>query len=290
MPYRKKLNYAAANKMLSDADYIANAKPLVKRKPKPVSDYKKNTVKLIKQVMTRQEEKKIDLFRTTFTQVGNSTSSVWSTNNAFPLSPYTTLGIDIAQGTGQSGRIGNKIRVVSNILRYTIYPNPYNVTNNALPQPQDFRMWFFSNKNSNVLPSTPPTQFFQGDNADQAFTGNIADLNRIVNTDLFTYLGHRTHKVGFAGFLPAGGVSVGSSSTYAGYANNDYKLNIQGYVDVTKYMPKVIKFDDGTGNNTPVSKCIFCIMETVNSDGSTMSTVTYPLQFDYQLTLKYTDA
>lgn len=239
--------------------------------------------KFIKRVVQRTEEKKINSFVTTLTNLGAVTNSTFSINNIFPITPYPTVGISITQGVGQGDRVGNRVRVVSSILRYTIFPKPYDSLLNATPQPQDVRLWFFSIKNTNDIPTTNPTDFVQSGSGSQALTGTIRDLNRVMNTDQFTYLGHRTHKVGIAAWV----TTPGLSSNYGAYSNNDYKFNVQGYINLTRMIPKVIKYDDT--DTVPTSKACFCLVEAVNADGTSQGVNTYPCTMTYQITMRYTD-
>lgn len=251
-------------------------KALVKKAIKDVKT--QSLTKFIKQVVTRTEEKKVTIYQNGFTFGGGSLGS-----NIFPISPYNVTGLAISQGTGQGDRIGNKIRTNSLIMRYTIFPNAYNATTNPTPIPQNIRLWFFSVKGSNTLLATNPANFIQTGDSSTTLSGTVLDLNRIVNKDLYTYLGHRTHKLGFATYTGTGG------NPQFGYsANNDYELNIQGYMNLTKMCPKIIKFNDTDQN--PNSTLVQCLIECVNADGTSQTSLLKPCTLNYQLSYTYTDA
>lgn len=231
----------------------------------------------IKKVVDSRNEKKIAVYQTGFPFGGGSLGS-----NIFPLTPYTGY-MTIAQGTGQGDRIGDKVRVKSAIMRYTIYPNAYNATSNPTPVPQNIRIWFFSVKNSNTLLTTNPLNFIQTGNSSTTLSGTILDLNRVMNKDLYTYHGHRTHKVGIADFV----ATPGSTPSYGYYSNNDYKFNIQGFINLTDMFPAVIKWND-TGT-VPSSNLVQFLIECVNADGSSQTSLITPCTMNYQVTMTYTD-
>jgi len=239
---------------------------------------KQPLIKLIKRVINRQAETKIANFQDGF-EISNAGIG---TNNIQPMTPYALVGLVISQGTGQGDRIGNKITMKSLIMRYTIVPLEYDNITNPIPIPQVVRMWFFSVKNSNTLLTSNPTDFIQNGDTATELSGTIIDMNRIINNDFYTYLGHRTFKIGYANY---GG--SGTQAAPQSFSNNDFKLYAQGTVNLTKMCPKIIKYDDT--DDTPTSRLVMMLVQTVNADGSSGGSTFPRIRYNYELTMKYKD-
>lgn len=235
-------------------------------------------IKLIKRVINRQAETKIANFQDGF-EISNANIG---TNNIQPLTPYALVGLSIGQGTGQGDRIGNKITMRSLIMRYIIFPLEQDPITNPTPTPQLVRIWFFSQKQSNTLLGANPPRFIQNGDTAASLTGTLIDMNRIINNDEYTYLGHRTFKIGYANY---GG--TGTNAAAQSFSNNDYKLNHVGTINLTKMCPKIIKFDDT--DNTPNSRLVMMLVQCVNADGSASGSTDLRIGYNYDLTMKYKD-
>lgn len=235
--------------------------------------------KKVKKVVNRMSEKRQQNFASTM-DVGAYTSAIVA-NMIIPISPYGGF-ISISQGDGQGNRQGNRIRTHSAVLKGVIYPNPYNATTNPNPGPFDIRMWFFSVKNSATRPTTLPG-FFQAGSSSQTPVGDLTDMTRVINQDVYTYRGHRTYKLGAASYnAPA----TGELPAFSYQSNNDYKFNIIFSIDITKMLAKEYKFSDT--NNTGQSSVFFWI-EAVYARGGAQASTTLPAQMAYEITYTYTD-
>lgn len=267
--YRKKRSYAKKSK---------------------ASYRKKRTARLAKPV--RRAVKKIVNSLAETKQVvwsGNFNTCSYTSNNSsagfVPLTPHnTTPGLTLTQGTGEGNRIGNTVRVVKATMRYCVYANPYDGLLNLIPKPQDLIIRLFTGKRSTTTLLTSVPGYFELGSSSITPTGTVADLNRQVNNDLYSEYTVRKHKVGFSNY---GG--TGNQTNYQSYANNDYKLNIVKTIDYTKYIPKVIRFDDSLSEN-PTSKLVQMFVESVNADGTTQPSSYTPLSFNYTLSLWYKDS
>lgn len=204
------------------------------------------------------------------------------TQGMIPLSPYSS-GVAIPQGSGQGERVGNQIRVVKATLSYVLSPIGYSAIVNPLPQPQEFMLRIFSVKNENSLVTSVGNYFQQG-NSSSAPNGTINDMNRIVNTDLYTQKKYVKHKIGYAAWVPTPGLSP--SSGY--FANNDYALNAHRTIDYTKHMAKIIKFNDNT--STPINNVTQTFIQCVNSDGTVSLSTTSSILMNYTISIWYKDA
>lgn len=236
--------------------------------------------KFIKRVVARTEEVKHGS-DTNIIGLSAYTNTTNLPNMIIPVTPYAVSGISISQGTGQTDRIGNKIRTKSSWLRGCIYPRVYNATTNPQPQPQEVRVWFFSAKNTNNQLTTLPN-FLQNGNSSGAPVGTILDMTRMVNSDVYIYRGHRTFKVGFSNYGGTG-AQLGSQT----FNNNDFKYNVKFNINLTKMMPKVIQYNDS--DDTPFSRSVFMYWETVDADGQSQAATEIQLEMSYTHSFDYTD-
>lgn len=255
-------------------------------KRKVVSSFRKKSgkkpvtlAKKVRAIIQRTEEKKVA--QVTGTLIFGAYTSSSLVNNINPVTPYVP-GIQILPGTGQGDRIGNKIRTVSHTINGVIVPNGYDAVLNPTPSPQEVRVWFFSLRNSNTLPATLPG-FFQAGSSSQTPTGNLLDLTRKINTDVYIYRGHRTYKLGNS----INAASAGSLVARDHYANNDFKYNIKFNWNLTSMVPKNVTFNDS--NNTATSKAVFWFIETVNADGTAQPAAALPATIYYTNMVTYTD-
>lgn len=205
-----------------------------------------------------------------------------ATMRGFPLAPGLTM--NIAQGTGAADRTGNRIKIMKAVLNYWIVPTAYSGLLNPTPKPVMIRIWIgYSKVNPTIIPPAADTALlFQNGDAASAPNGFIADMLRNVNKDKFVIFRDIKHKLGYAS---ATGTGFIAGSEY--FANNDFKFNILKKIDVTKYMPKTIIYNDTT--SVPTSRGLFCWMQVVNAD-NTVTSGTIPANFNYFIDLTYEDA
>lgn len=192
--------------------------------------------------------------------------------------------INISQGTGQSNRIGNTIRTRSLNVKFCFYPNPYNATDNAVPKPQEVLLFF--GKLKGQKDRVPITSDFQklwqnGSSSTQPYS-DLRDLTQMVNTDYWIVYKIMRFKIGTAAY---GG--TGSQAGAQFFENNDFKLNAVRTVNLTKFCPKVLKFNDTT--LSPSNDNLYMWHTCVNADGSAASS-TYPMTMSYSFNYIYEDA
>lgn len=235
--------------------------------------------KKVKKVIQRQAEKKSQINTQSLTFGTYTSTSVG--NQIIPVTPYDSVGITIPQGAPSGSRIGNSIRTVRQTITGVITPLPYNLTLNPFPKPLEFRVWFFSLRNSNTRPTTL-ADFFQQGSTSSAPQGNLLDLVYKINTDVYIYRGHRSYKLGYANYD-----GTGQDLPSQSFANNDFKYNIRFTWDVTKMVPKIVKFNDNT--NTATSKQVFMFFEVVNADGTVQQFSQLSASMYFQNSLTYTD-
>lgn len=181
-----------------------------------------------------------------------------------PISPYTGY-LAINQGTGQGDRIGNTIRPYNVKLRFMLQPAGYNATYNPAPQPHVVRMIIFKSKNygNSTLQTTLPSLFQNGDTA-AAPVSSLQDAVFPLNRDLYSIYEDRIIKVGCAASNGTGG-----AAGYQYLSNNDFELCPRVVIDVTKYLPSRITFNDTSAVSTPNDTALYVTFLACRSDGTT---------------------
>jgi len=201
------------------------------------------------------------------------------------LTPGAGAAISLLQGTGQGDRIGNKVRVIKAMLRYTAAVTAYDVIFNPIPQPMEFMIIIGYVK---ATPTVAPTAgqvavLFQNGNTTSSPTGDISDLIQPYNTDFWCIKKTIRHKLG-----NSVNEGTGSAASRAYYANNDYKFNVVNSVNITNIYPKNLVFtDNSTG---PQNAALFMMVQAINANGTLVGTQPQPILFEYCIDLTYEDA
>lgn len=222
--------------------------------------------------------------------ISASTASV--AGNMFICSPNSassTIGyLSIPEGTGNGQRVGNRITTRSLVMKYILTQTAQNAVSNPTPTPLEVMIYWFKVKQT---PQTPPTvnqlrgtnaNFFEYGNSSIGFDGSLYDTLHKINPDNYTYLCHRRHKLGYSQNASQ------SNPTYVNSQNNDFKMNIVGSVNLTKYCPKEIIYDD-SASSTTTSPYIFCLVQPLNATGVINGTAVLPMTIQFELQYKYND-
>jgi len=259
--------------------------------------------KTIKRVLESAAEKKLVNFEDTAMSVCNFQSSDWITNNIFNLLPHSggpspVALAQITQGVDQGQRVGNRIRTHSVMLKMILRSNAfYDSVSNYNPRPMYIGIWIFKlkphlNDTSNDVDTVCRNSFFQDGNASQAFSGLQFDLTKTVNSNMVTLLKRKVVKLGMAQYVSAFGINSANNSQQQ-FANNDFKMSIMAKLNVTKYVPKSMIFNDGT--NTPVVRKTWMIFVPFAADGTAYTTAAgietgpIPARLDFGWQYTYTD-
>lgn len=177
----------------------------------------------------------------------------------------------IAQGVGQGNRIGN--RVSTRRLTFKGYLLPSLITG----VPVYVKLWVLSYKPNRTQIAVPDGSFIQVGNTTNFLTGTITDLLSTVNTDVWTVKKTKVWKLGFASY-----------TTGIGETNNDFSRAIMFSLDITKYVPKLVIFNDAANN--PTTETVYAYLEALDAGGSTnLLGITYPAAIDYFLDYSFTD-
>jgi len=200
-----------------------------------------------------------------------------------PISPSPS-SLVIAQGVGQGGRVGNTITTRKLLLKYILYPNKQDDAVNPQPIPQEVMIWIGFLKGARAIsPSVPSySLFFQDGSTSVAPYSNLWDCMLPVNQDVFTICKSFRHKLGNEVYTDYAGIKPNNY-----FSNNDFKLNCTKTVDLTKYLNKVIKFND---TSTQSDTGLYMWMTSVNADGTQSDTSSRPVGMKYVIRYDYEDA
>lgn len=201
------------------------------------------------------------------------------------LGPGSTMLI--GQGTGQGQRVGNRIETVRHVFKGTICPYPQDPSTNPNPQPIVVKMWIFYDKTDpTAVPNPIGNPFFQDGNGVAGFSNDLVDTWRPVNTDRYRVLCARTFKLGFSEYAGTASTTV-NQGQYQAYSNNDFKMNCNFRINLTKYQIKKIRYNDG--NNEPMTRRMFCMFQCVAASGIQINSTFIPAGVQYMEDYKYKD-
>lgn len=236
----------------------------------------------VKKAIHRQIENKSYQVQWSQTMGGYNSSN---TLYVFPLTPYVG-GLNIGQGVTQSTRVGNKIRAMKLGWNFILSLRPYDVATNPAPQPCEAQLMICSLQAAKgELPtSTDIANLYQSNASSIAPSGQLIDLTQKLNTDLFQIHKVMRFKIGFSS-----NSGTGSNAAYQSYNNNDYKINVERRLNLTKYCPKIITWNDNIA--TPTSRCVFALWNIVPSTGGTsFGAGVTPVRLDSTVIIDYEDA
>jgi len=241
--------------------------------------------KVIRREIARTEEVKAK-------QQFVSLKQLWTTGNVNFPNNVVSLGpqpgsLPINQGTGQGDRIGNKIMTKKLTFKGVITPVDWDTTLNPNPRPLQVKMVLLYDREDPNDPPIPGSTFFQDGGSTTGFTGTQMDLIKPYNEDRYRILMTKTWKLGFASYTGTASSSANQLEWQA-YSNNDFKLNINFNIDVTKYYPKQVKFNDN--NSTPMNRGLFALFYCISADGTVMPAAWQPAWLTFMQDYRFTDA
>lgn len=235
----------------------------------------------VKLEMARQIETKTVMLNPALRSLYYVASANWPANNVISLSYGGNL--QVLQGAGNGQRIGNRIRHKSLTFNFVMRPRLYDVVNNTNPVPLMIRMVLFYERAAPTDDPNPTSDFFDLNNTATSIKGDPTDMIATFNTDKYRILAEKRFKLG-----PAQAILGPSGTTAPLYANNDYKLNIVHRWDVSKYLPKLVRYNDDSG--FPSSRGVWCAIMLVPADGSPGLASNIPVAMKFWLQASYTDA
>lgn len=239
----------------------------------------------VKRVIKSQLETKNCNYTSGTLALSSSSGVSWLVNSVWPLSPFTNV-LDIRQGVGEAMRIGNKVRTVKLSLKLVVWPSQYDATTNPAPQPYWVIVYIFVAKNYQTVPmplASSFADFYQQNNTSASFSDTCADLIRPINTEAFTMKRIVRFKVGYAS---NDGTGVSNARQFE--SSNDFPLSVVKTMDLTKYCPKQVVYDDNVGFTT--SHLLQMAIQVVSYRDNVNGTGVIPLRGLFQLDYLYKDA
>lgn len=261
-----------------------------KRKPLRKRVYKKKAAKKVgplKQMVRAEIARNVE---TKSTQHMVQDRLIYSVTNAsFPVSNVFHLGpnsnyLTVTQGTSVSQRIGNKIKTKSLMFKGTLFCRQYVATLNPIPQPLQVKMFIFYERGAvvNNVPN-PVSDFFQNGSGVYPLQDDLSSMWMPVNSEKYRVLTTRTYKLG-----PASNTGTGSSQDLQYFSNNDFKLNVNFSINLSKYVPQHVLYVDSDDN--PRSRNLYCMIVPVAACGLALTSSVGPMLASYMLDYRYEDA
>lgn len=211
------------------------------------------------------------------TQFGNVN---FETNNVIDVSNETLNLITQAQGLTQNGRIGNRLKLKSCVIRGTLTPNQAQIV------PHYLKIWILSSKlyvntaDVATIRTICQNNFFKTSptSGSAGMTGQLIDLCRTVNDEQVTVYYTKVFKIGFFNLpnnalLPSG--------------NNDFSYGRTFKFYLGRHMNKNIIYNDNAAE--PRNKKLFVVMEAIPADSSVANNNSYGI-LNYFIEMKYEDA
>lgn len=145
------------------------------------------------------------------------------------------------------------------------------------------KFWFFYDKEFPTSVPVPTSDLFQFGNTVVGPSNDLTDMFAPINADKYRVLGTRTFKVGQA-------INNGSGAlpTLSYNANNDFKLNCNFSIDLTKMVPKMYTFRDN--NSEPTTRGLYWLATVVSGTGSQYPPTAVPARMSYIHNCVYEDA
>lgn len=273
--------YKNRSRMLKHRAIRRGAAGLARLKGRRKSGVSLAVKKYVSRTIHRDQENKQTNIQTS-DNFGSITEN--SAMNMYPVMPYIGYST-ISQGVTQNTRIGNEIKIRKVMLKYVIYPNAYNVTTNTSPIPMEIDMFLgYVKQTPGYIPQAIDIQsLFQSGSTSFTPTGNLTDLIAQPNNDYWCIKKRWGHKVGFST-----ATGTGSVAGHQYFANNDFKYNVVRKMDITKFCPKTLKFNDSL--NTLQGKGLFFFYQAVRADGLGWASTQLPAHIDYWIDTIYEDA
>lgn len=256
---------------------------VVKKSGRPTRAF----TKMVQQVVSRNvENKSRQAFREAMPCIYPQPGGNYIEYGLVPISPYDATGtivdstISILQGTGQGQRVGNVIKTKYAVVKGVLRPT----TNlDDSPKPLEVVMYIFKMKDQssgNTLAyanDVVANNFYQRNNTHNGVTGSLVDIVSAINTDMVQLYYKRVFKVG-----------TSTGDTTGGNPNNDFAYNRKFSINITKYLPKIIRYNDNT--DTPSINPLYMLLLPYRADGSIRAENEGGCFCDYQINYVYEDA
>lgn len=241
--------------------------------------------KMIRREIARNiEDKRRNHFIEDLTLLGSAAPSTFDAA-IIPLAPHSSF-LDIQQGDGVANRQGNVITTKRLTFKGTMTPLPYTLTINDAPSPMQIKMWIFYDKLAPAAEPTPAVSgdFFDNNNSYTTFRNDLVDLWMPHNKERYRVFATRTFKLGHAMYQNAAGGNPNSQYS----ANNDFKMNCNFSMNLTKYMVKRVKFLNN--DSDPITRGLYAMFQVVLANGLAMPSGETMAKLSCSLDYTYEDA
>lgn len=233
--------------------------------PKPLKKYIRNQIH-------RNAENKV------YVQYGAKNTITSLSTGTNPNQIY--LLPQLTQGTGQSQRIGNEIKIQSGRIHGYVCCLPNSAT--ATFQPTIVKMWLLSYKVYNQftpLTTSQMANFFEVGNSNGSWQCNLLDTQFPINKDDWTVYVTKQFEIGLGGASTAFNTAVGA------YDNS--RIVHKFSFSYGKHFKQSLKYTD-SASNVPTNRNLFLLIQAVRADGS-YSTGDSPCSITYVNDVVYED-
>lgn len=223
--------------------------------------------RIVRQEFSRQVEDKTQRQSANLSLGSNPNTylpfGTWDNNNVLDVN--ATLVNLITQGGSQSQRIGNRIKLKKLMLRGALYPI------SGITVPMVVKMWVVTdllNPTSGTSTDIAVSQqtggnWFEDGSGVAPLQNNLRDLQLTLNTSRYRVHTTRMFKVANS--------SAPSLATPPG--NNDFKSLVNYKINLLKYVPKFVKYQDTSTSTTYQRKVMVCF-QCVYANGVTSTDTT----------------
>lgn len=263
---------------------------------------KRRFAKAVKRVINKAAETKVVNFYGPNRGVLNVRSANWDSQilNLLPQASGTTgVMYTIAQGDLQSDRNGNQVQPTGLYISGVIRTNTgYNESSNYNPCPLRVCLWVVKMKphlNDDIatLEGVVGNSFFENGSTSIGMDGTNMDLVRIPNKSQVTVLYKRVFKVGMGNYVSAFATN-GPNNVNQQFNNNDSSVSQMFKINLSKYLPKKLVYNDGT--NVPTNTRKMWLFYTCHRVDNTIPVTNFgvetgpiPAYVDLQAQLSYKD-
>lgn len=192
-------------------------------------------------------------------------------------------GLSIPQGVQDGQRVGQNIRIKKVMLKANFIPVPV-TGENVIPRPQIIKVYFGYVRSQvgvsrGELPSAA-LDFFKTGGVNGPPQGDVRDLNKTINNDLYTIVKKSPHiKVGNSRYFQ-------SQLADQDFNNNDFALFKSYSCDLTKFYHKNQKFNEADAGSS--NRGLYMYVTCVDANGTQSGYL--PMQMSYELSVAYTDS
>lgn len=191
----------------------------------------------------------------------------------------------LSQGTAESNRSADRVRILSGKLNYTLSFAPYDVTANSKPQCYcTVVIYKVISHNDGAVNTTDWTNFFDTQTTSVSFQSNALDHLLTINENRFKVFYRKTFILG-----TTKSNDYTNASAAVQLAGNEARYCVKQQVNLTKMLKKILKFDDANTVSTSDNLWMTAYCAPMES-GGTYTTSNTPARCSFGLKWLYEDA